>query len=594
MKLILRAIRRHLKMFLTAIFFLSIETMADLLQPAFMSYIVDNGVKAQDTGKILQYGLIMLGIAALGAFGAVMRNVFANRTAQTIGKEMRSDIYKKVQTLSFENIDRIKPASIITRITNDVTQIQNFVNGSMRIMLKAPITCIGAIILIAWQTPALIPMLFVIVGIAALLIGANMKFGYPRFGRQQKKLDKLNEVSREFLSSIRVVKAFHAEGQEEEKFKDAAAAFADAGVAATRVAAVFSPLINLTVNMGIVVLLWISGTGDAGRIGRTMASVNYMTQVLFSLGMVSNILNASVRAVASAERVEEILAEEPAQKDVTEVSGKMGRPEQEQTEEQTEEQPEMARLEACRGEVAFEKVTFAYAGSERPSVEELSFFVKSGETIGIIGPTGSGKTTLVNLIPRFYDATGGRVLVDGRDVTKWNMEELRKGIAVVPQKALLFSGTIADNLRWGKPDATEEELVRAAETACADAFVQSFSDKYETMLGQGGVNLSGGQKQRLSIARALLKNPKVLILDDCTSALDAATEEAVLLGLRRQAKDMTVFLISQRISTVMQADRILCMEDGRLQGIGTHGELLSDCAVYRAIYESQIGGGLHG
>ncbi len=574
MKLIINAIRKHLGMFLTAIFFLSIETMADLLQPTFMSYIVDNGVKEQDIGKIIQYGAIMLGIAAAGALGAVMRNIFASYTSQRIGKEMRADIYKKVQTLSFENIDRLQASSIITRITSDVTQIQNFINGTMRIMMKAPITCIGAVALIILQTPQQLPMMVLIIGIATLLIGANMKLGYPRFGRQQRKLDKLNEVSREFLSSIRVVKAFGAEQQEEEKFGEAAAEFSSAGVSATRVAAVFSPLINLTVNMGIVVLLWISGTGEAGKIGRTMASVNYMTQVLFSLGMVSNILNAFVRAVASAQRVEEILQEEPVQKD----GANQGGPE----------------LLCPRGSVEFRNVTFYYAGTGRPSVQALSFSVQPGETIGIIGPTGSGKTTLVSLIPRFYDATEGQVLVDGTDVTQWSMDRLRENIAVVPQKALLFSGTIEENLRWGKPDASGEEIVHASKIACADEFVEGFAEKYETSLGQGGVNLSGGQKQRLSIARALLKNPRILILDDCTSALDASTEASVLAGLREQAEGMTVFLISQRISTVMKADRILCMEDGQVRGLGTHRELLDGCPAYRAIYESQIGGKIYG
>lgn len=585
MKLMVKAVRRHLGMFLTAVFFLSIETMADLLQPTFMSYIVDNGVKGQDIGQILRYGVIMLGITAAGALGAVMRNIYASRTSQLIGKEMRADIYRKVQTLSFENIDRLKPASIITRITNDVTQIQNFINGCMRIMLKAPVTCIGAIVLIVIQTPGLVPMMVVIICIAGLLIGANMKFGYPKFGIQQKRLDGLNEVSREFLSSIRVVKAFGAEKQEEEKFSQAASDFADAGVAAARVSAVFTPLINLTVNMGIVVLLWLSGLEDAGKIGRTMASVNYMTQVLFSLGMVTNILNSAVRAVASSERVEEILKEEPAQKQLTAAK--------EEDKAAIPEAMATAR-EKQTGQVIFDRVSFTYAGAGRPSLEEVSFQVEAGETIGIIGPTGSGKTTLVNLIPRFYDATKGRVLVDGQDVREQDMSALRESIAVVPQKALLFSGTITENLRWGDQAAPEAEIMEAARTACADEFIRSFPEGYDTRLGQGGVNLSGGQKQRLSIARALLKKPAVLILDDCTSALDASTEAVVLSGLREKSAGMSVFLISQRISTVMKADRILCLEDGRIQGMGTHEELLAECDTYRAIYDSQIGGGYHG
>lgn len=570
MRLILRYIRRHIGMFLTALFFLCVETLADLMQPTFMAYIVDNGVKGKDVGQILHYGLIMLGIVAVGAVGVVLRNIYATRTSQIIGKEMRSELYEKVQSLSFENIDRLQPASIITRITNDVTQIQTFINSSMRILTKAPITCIGAIVLIIVQTPRQTPAMAVILCVSALLIAANMRLGYPRFGRMQRKLDRLNDVSREFLSSIRVVKAFSAEGQEEEKFRDAASGLADAGVSAMRVMTVFSPLINLTVNMGIIALLWISGTEDAGRIGRLMASVNYMTQVLFALGMVTNILNISVRAVASSERVEEILREEPAQKVL----------------------PNPTPLEV-RGEVSFEDVSFRYAGTSRPAVEHISFTVHPGETIGIIGPTGSGKTSLVNLVPRFYDVTEGRVLVDGRDVTGVDMEELRAAIAVVPQKALLFTGTIAENLRWGREDATDEEVRAAAQTACADSFIRSFPEGYDASLGQGGVNLSGGQKQRLSIARALLRGPRILILDDCTSALDASTEAEVLKGLRRSAAGMTVLLISQRISTVMRADRILCLEDGQVRGFGPHPELMESCPAYRAIYASQIGGEDH-
>ena len=567
MKLMLRYVRRHLGMFLTAIFFLTIETLADLLQPTFMSFIVDEGVAKRDVRQILFYGGIMLGIAALGAFGAVMRNIYASRTSQLIGKEMRMEIYEKVQTLSFENIDRLQPSSIITRITNDVTQIQNFLNGCMRIMMKAPITCVGAIVLIIVQTPQQLPMIGAILLISAFLIAGNMKLGYPRFGILQRKLDRLNAVSRELLSSIRVVKAFRAEEREEGKFADAAGDFAQAGVSAMRIMAVFGPLINLTVNLGIVVLLWISQTGNGGEIGRLMASVNYMTQVLFSLGMVSNILNMAVRALASSARVEEVLKEKPVQ-----------------------ELPERGAGPAdIRGQVTFERISFTYASTSRPAVEDVSFQAEAGETIGIIGPTGSGKSTLMDLVPRFYDATSGRVKIDGTDVREIDPGRLRRAIAVVPQKALLFSGSILENLRWGDERASEEDVKKAACIACADEFVSAFPNGYETDLSQGGVNLSGGQKQRLSIARALVRKPRILILDDCTSALDANTEARVLQGIRQETADMTVLLISQRISTVMRADRILCLEDGRVKGFGSHSELLEQCAVYRAIYESQIG-----
>lgn len=573
MKLILGYIRRHLGMFLTALFFLSIETIADLLQPTLMSFIVDRGVKDQDVSAILHFGILMLAVAAFGALGAVMRNIFATHTSQRIGMEMRMELYKKVQTLSYENIDRLQPSSVITRITNDVTQIQNFINGSMRIMMKAPITCMGAIVLIILQTPEQLPMMGVILVISALLIAGNMKLGYPRFRILQRKLDRLNEISRQFLSSIRVVKAFRAEEQEEARFCEASGDLAQAGVSAMRIMAVFGPLINLTVNTGIVVLLWVSGSRPADGIGRLMASVNYMTQVLFSLGMVTMILNMAVRAAASAGRVEEVLQEVPAQEAASE----------------TEEAKEEKTKEEAGSEIVFDHVTFSYEGASRPSLTDISFRVRPGETIGIIGPTGSGKSTLMDLVPRFYDAKKGRILIDGKDVTQIDEKKLRGQIAMVPQKALLFSGTIMENLLWGDKNADPQEVRRAAGLACADEFVSSFPEGYETMLGQGGVNLSGGQKQRLSLARALIRKPRILILDDCTSALDAMTESKVLAGIRKEAASMTVLLVSQRIATVMRTDRILCLEDGEIKGYGSHEELLRGCAAYRAIYESQIG-----
>ena len=514
MKLIFHYIRKHLGSFIAAMIFLCIEATADLLQPTFMGYIVDNGVKDANIGQIMYYGAIMLGIAAVGAFSAVMRNIFSCRTSQYIGKELRGDIYRKVQTLSFENIDRLQPSSIITRITNDVTQIQDFTSSSMRIMIKMPITCIGAIALIIIKTPQQIPVMIVTLILAAIIIVANMKLGYPRFSNLQKKLDKLNNVSREFLTSIRVVKAFNAEGQEQEKFEAASEDLSKASISTMRIMAIFPALINLFVNLGIVVLLWITQSQASSEIGQIMAAVNYMTQVLFALSMVSSIFNTAVRAMASSKRVSEIMEEVPAQ-----IS------------------PKTPIFPNIRGEISFEHVHFSYAGSSRESLNQIDFHIMPGETLGIIGPTGSGKTTLVNLVPRFYDATKGRVLIDGHNINTIDEQTLRTAVAVVPQKALLFTGTILDNLRWGKREATEEEITRAAKIACADTFVTAMKDGYNTQLGQGGVNLSGGQKQRLSLARALIRNPRILILDDCTSALDASTEATVLNGLRKQAKD---------------------------------------------------------
>lgn len=583
MKLILQYLRKHLGIFLLSTFFLTMEAMADLFQPAFMSKIVDKGIKNADIKQILFFGVCMLGIAMTGAVCAVMRNIFASRVSQTIGKELRHDMYHNVQLLSMENIDRLRPASIITRITNDVVQVQEFINGIMRIMVKAPITCIGAITLILIQIPQQTPVIAGILVVVSLLIFGNMRIGYPRFGTVQKRLDRLNGVAREYLSSVRVVKAFHAEEKEGEKFQEVSLDFARANTAALRTMAVFSPLINLTVNFGIVLLLWISGNSQSAEIGKLMASVNYMTQVLFSMGMISNMLNVAVRAAASSERIKEVLEEKPIQR-----------------------LPYLPLKPEIHGDISMECVSFAYAGSGKrersgnggslgkEALHEINLHIQSGETIGIIGSTGSGKTTLVNLIPRLYDATKGKVLIDGCDVTEIDTRLLRTAVAVVPQKALLFSGTIRENLRWGCAKAEDEELYRAAKIACADPFIQQSPMGYDTLLGQGGVNLSGGQKQRLSLARALVQNPKVLILDDCTSALDAQTESEVLKGLRTMTEKMTVLLVSQRISTVMRTDRILCMDNGFIQGCGTHQELMASCKTYQEIYYSQIGGGNHG
>ena len=571
MKLILTYIKKHLGIFLLSIFFLAMEAMADLLQPTFMSMIVDQGIKNANINQIFLFGIIMLGIAMTGAVCAVIRNRFASKVSQTIGKELRRDMYHNVQELSMENIDRLRPASIITRITNDVAQIQEFINGIMRIMVKAPITCIGAIFLIMIQTPKQAPIIAVLILIVSFLVLGNMRIGYPRFGVVQRRLDRLNGVAREFLSSIRVVKAFHAEEEETEKFEKVSLELAYANTAALRIMAIFSPLINLTVNFGIVLLLWISGKEQSTEIGRLMASVNYMTQILFAVTMISNTLNTAVRAAASSERVKEVLEERSTQK-----------------------MPKEPLTPNITGDICFEQVCFSYAGAKNESLHKINLQIYAGETVGIIGSTGSGKTTLVNLIPRFYDATEGKIWISGCDVTQIDIKWLRSAIAVVPQKALLFSGTIRENLRWGRADAKEEELKAAAQIACADEFIEQSGQGYDTLLGQGGVNLSGGQKQRLSLARALVRKPQILILDDCTSALDAQTEFMVLKGLREKTNQTTVLLVSQRISTVMRTDHILCMDNGSIMGYGTHEELMASCKTYQEIYHSQIGGSYHG
>lgn len=571
MKLIKKYMIRHKLPFAAGICFLALEAFADLMQPAFMAHIVDDGVKQANAEQILHYGMIMLGIAFCGAFGAVMRNLFASYTSQTIGMELRSEMYGKVMSLSFENLDHLQPAAVITRLTNDVTQIQDFVNSLMRIMIKAPMTGVGAVLLIILEIPEQIPVMILILLIASGLLFWNMKLGYSKFALVQQYLDRLNTVSREFLSSIRVVKAFRGEDREGEKFKKASSELANGMTSAMQVSAVFGPLLHLTVNFGIVMLLWISGSSKAGEIGRLMASVNYMTQILFSVNMVSVILNRAVRAFASADRVEELLNEIPAQE----------RRKYEKQEGLVAEKP--GSIEVC-------DVSFTYHGAGQESLHQICFQVNPGERIGIIGPTGAGKSTMANLLSRFYDADCGRIFIGGLDVRRWEEKALRKTVAVVPQKALLFTGTILENLRWGKEDASLDEIRQAAKIACADEFVMKLEEQYNTRISQGGVNFSGGQKQRLALARGLVGNPEILILDDCTSALDAETEAKVLQRLESCSKRMTIILISQRVSAVMRSDRILCLEQGAVSGWGTHEELLKSCSAYQAIYASQIGG----
>ncbi|MDR0964297.1 MAG: ABC transporter ATP-binding protein/permease [Clostridium sp.] len=635
MKLMIRYIKRHSVMFWISLGFLATESFAELLQPTIMSKIVNNGVANKDVTQILLYGLLMLSIAIVGALCAVGRNILASKTSQLVGKELRSDLYQKVWTLSLSGIDRHKPAMLITRITNDVTQVVSFVQGTMRILLKSPIICIGAIVLLIVQTPRQLPIILCVLILCGIFIACNMRLAYPRYRILQDKLDRLNRISREFLTSIRVVKAFSAEETEDQKFAASATELASAGIKASRILAIFGPLINGTVNFAIVALLWRQRSQNAAEIGNLMASVNYMTQIAFALGNFSNILNITVRAVASSRRIQEVLEDtglDINQETLNETSSKNSltnpsnrdsrllnhkaleidstqcksdqlpynffQMKQDQTQNDTiymkpnSFSNDFIPLEKDRlpnGSLHFEHVHFTYADAAGEALTDISFSAQPGETIGMIGATGSGKSTLVNLIPRFYRVNAGHIFVGDQEISQIPTQTLRKSIAIVPQRATLFSGTIRYNLLFSNPNASTDEMREAARIACADSFVESLPDQYETQLGQGGVNLSGGQKQRLCIARALLAKPNLLILDDSTSALDAATEELVLSGLRSHTQQMTVLLISQRIFSVMSCDRVLCMDNGKLVGFGTHQELMQDCEVYRAIYDSQIG-----
>jgi ATP-binding cassette, subfamily B, multidrug efflux pump len=564
-------IKNYWKSFCVALSFLTMEAVADLMQPTIMSKIVDIGVSHKDINYVLKMGGVMLLVTGLGAISAVSRNIVSSKVSQMFGAELRLDLFKKVQSLSFDNIDKFETASLVTRLTNDVTQLQNFVHGMMRIFVKAPIVCVGSIIMATILNAKMAVIIFSIVPIVALLISLSMKIGYPRFTRVQKALDKVNGVIREYLSGVRVVKAFNRFGYETERFEQANEGLTAQATNAMRTMAVFNPSITLTVNLGIVVLLWLGGSRVSSgqvQVGQIIAFINYMTQILFTLIMISHVFTMFVRAKASAERIGEVFDEESTIKAV-------GKP---------------MEFDNLKGGVDFENVSFSYSGATgEPVLKNINFRCLQGETVGIIGSTGSGKTSLVNLVPRFYDATLGSVKVNGVEVNKVDLKSLRDKIALVPQKTMLFTGSIIDNIRWGKEDASHEEAVEAAKIAQADGFIASFPEGYNTQLGQGGVNLSGGQKQRLSIARALIKNPEVLILDDCTSAVDVTTEAKIREGLKKYSEKLTTIIIAQRITSVMTANKIVVLDNGQVTSIGTHEELMQTSKVYKDIFRSQIG-----
>ncbi|WNQ09452.1 ABC transporter ATP-binding protein [Paenibacillus aurantius] len=568
--------RKYGKSFMAAIFFLTIEALGDLLQPTIMAKIIDVGVSGRDMGYVLRMGGLMLLITLIGAVGASARNIISSRVSQKFGTELRSDLFRKIQSLSFRSIDKFERASLVTRLTNDVTQVQNFVNGLMRIFVKAPLLCIGSLIMAARLEPELSLILAVVVPLVGLLIFMNMRVGFPRFLKVQKALDQVNRVMREYLSGVRVVKAFNRFNYETEKFQEANAEYQTRSVAVMRAMSIFNPAIMLTVNLGILAVIWLGGIRvDQGQmqVGSIIAFINYMTQILFSLMTISMVFNMFVRARASTARIGDVFAEENPMT--------------------WKEEAAFASAEA-KGRIDFENVTFSYEGEGgEPVLKGITFSCLPGETVGLIGSTGSGKSSLVNLIPRFYDADSGTVRVNGRDLREMDPHQLRESMAVVPQKTVLFTGSIAANLKWGKEDATREQLERAAQAAEAAEFIEKLPEGYETKLGQKGVNLSGGQKQRLSIARALLREPDILILDDCTSAVDVETEARIKASLKAYSRGLTCLLIAQRITSVMDADKIVVLDNGELVGIGTHDELIKECRVYQEIYRSQIGKELH-
>ncbi|SHH94683.1 ATP-binding cassette, subfamily B [Clostridium collagenovorans DSM 3089] len=564
-------IKKYYKLFFLAIFCITLEVTSDLMQPTIMSKLVDDGVANGRLDYVLKLGSIMFGIALFGAIAAVTRNVVATRVAQDFGAELREDLFKKIQRLDFENIDKFDRASLITRLTNDVSNVQQFTYGLMRFFVRAPLIGIGAIIMAIRMDFKLSLILITIVPIIVVIVSISLKMGYPLFNRVQKAIDKMNMVTREYLRGVRVVKAFNRFDYERERFDAVNSGLTDQSIRAMRVMSIFNPTVTIIVNIGVVLILWFGGVRiNSGtlEVGKIIAFTNYMTQLLFSLMSLVMIFTYLVRAKTSLARIAQVFSESPTIKE------------------------DIKRVieHDLSGDLEFKNVSFSYSGLKgEPVLRNISFHVGKGETLGIIGSTGSGKTSLVNLTARFYDVNEGCILLDGVDVRDIAINELRSKLSVVPQRSVLFSGTIKDNVRWGKEDATEEEIIEVCKISSAHEFISKFKDGYESRIGQSGTNLSGGQKQRLSIARALIKKPEILILDDSTSAVDTATEFQIRADLKEYAQGLTTVIIAQRITSVMDADEIIVLDEGEIVGLGKHEELMKQCDVYKDIYKSQVG-----
>ena len=552
-----------------------VEVVGEVLMPVFLGKIINAGIDGTLTvSGSIGYALLMVLTALLMMAGGVGGCYFGAKASVNYASDVRRDVYKKVQQFSFANIDKFSTGSLVTRLTNDITQIQNFVNTLLRMCLRSPGMLIGALIMAISLRPSLSVVFAVAIPVMIVTIGVIIKIGFPRFSRMQTKVDALNSTVQESVTNVRVVKSFVREDHEIQKFETANKNLKETGISAMKVMILTGPFMTLFMNITTAAVVWIgaqiviSGGPNPMPAGDLSQFLTYVNQILMSLMMLTMMFMMSSRAIASSRRVAEVL-DEPV--DISDKNAAMP--------DQTVQ----------NGEIEFQNVTFRYYKNSEDSVlDRINLKIPAGSVVGIIGSTGCGKTTLVSLIPRLYDTDEGKVLVDGVDVRDYNLQNLRDGVGMVLQKNVLFSGTIADNLRWGDQNASQEELIAAAQSAQADAFIQSFTDGYQTELEQGGVNVSGGQKQRLCIARALLKKPKILILDDSTSAVDTATEARIREEFRTSLKDSTKIIIAQRITSVKDADMIVVMNDGRITGVGTHDELLAANEEYQEIYYSQM------
>lgn len=551
------------------------QSLASLYLPRLMADIVDHGIVPGDTRQIIIYGALMLLMALIGTGCAVASSYFSSRTASGFGRDVRNRLFDRVAHLSVHQFDHFSTASLITRTTNDTTQIQQVLIMMMTMVITAPMMAIGGVVLSLSQDARLARVLIAVIPIMAIVFFLIMRKAIPLFQLMQVKIDKLNLVLDEGLTGVRVIRAFDRNAHESRRFNAANRDLTDNAIAVNRLVSMLMPAMFMMMNLTAVAIIWFGAIRiDSGQlqVGAMMSTLQYAVQILFSVFMVTAMFVTLPRAAASAERINAVLDVIPEVNDPAVLS--------------TAASAETEAL-APAGYVEFQNVSFQYRGADEPALSGVSFVAKPGEVTAIIGGTGSGKSTLAGLIPRFYDVSDGRILVDGVDVRELTQAELRARIGYVPQKAVLFSGTIASNIRFGRESATDEEVTHAAEVAQAAEFINAKPEGYAAPVSQGGTNLSGGQKQRLAIARALVKRAAIYVFDDSFSALDFATDARLRAALRTETTTATVFIVSQRIGTVMNADRIVVLDEGRVAGVGRHAELLKTCDVYREIAESQ-------
>ncbi|MBO7335168.1 MAG: ABC transporter ATP-binding protein [Lachnospiraceae bacterium] len=571
MKRYWKYVKPYLPAFIIGPLMMIVEVIGEIVLPKLMAQIINNGIANRNVPYIITMGLFMVVTAICMALGGIGGAWFGAKASINFAADLRKDAFSNVQKFSFANIDRFSTGSLVTRLTNDITQVQNMVNMSLRMLLRAPGMLIGAVIMAFVMNARLAVIILVVIPILVVTIAIVIKMAFPRFQALQEKMDRLNSTIRESLTNVRVIKSFVRDDFEQGKFEEANGNLKESSLRAFKVMITTMPLMGLMMNATTIAVVWFGGkqilVGDM-PVGDLTAFITYVTQILISLVMSSFIILQSSRAIASARRINEVI---DCKSDINDDNAAY---------------PD--RL-VEKGSVEFKNVSFRYyKDSTEPVLDNISFKIESGETVGIIGSTGSGKTTLVQMISRLYDVDDGEVLVDGVNVKDYSLKNLREGVSMVLQKNILFSGSIIENLKWGDDEADLSEIRKVADMAQADGFVTGFEDGYETELGQGGVNVSGGQKQRLCIARAMLKKPKILILDDSTSAVDTATEAVIRKNLKEYCPETTKIIIAQRISSVIEADKIVVIDDGKVVGLGGHSELMENCEAYKEIYYSQM------